>query len=381
MRVATCFSGIGCPELAWQNLGWNFVWKSEIHPFASAVLRHHYSSFPNLGDIKNVHQYAKKIQAKFGPVDLICGGSPCQSFSVAGLRRGLDDPRGNLMLTYLGVVSKFKPKWVVWENVPGVLSVDGGRAFATFITSLEELGYEIAYRILDAQHFGVPQRRRRVFVVGYFGDWRRAAAVLFDRQSMSGNIKPGTETGPASSPAAASGTGSDSSDFRRNIMAWNAKQSSTAGAIPGPVAPTLLTTTTNGIILFGDIWNGKVGNVSQTLQSHTTSYSTHSIPAVIRQKVFGPSRHPLSVQPTLSAFQQHYDLDTEAFVVNESEITIRRITPLEAERRQGFPDGYTYVPYNRKMATDSPRYFVIGNSMARPVLEWIGNRIKFVDAI
>jgi DNA (cytosine-5)-methyltransferase 1 len=124
------------------------------------------------------------------PIDLLVGGTPCQSFSVAGLRKGLADPRGNLMLTFLSIADKFKPKWVVWENVPGVLSSNGGKDFGTFLGALGELGYGFAYRVLDAQYFGVAQRRRRVFVVGYLGDWRVAAAVLFERESLQGNTKP-----------------------------------------------------------------------------------------------------------------------------------------------------------------------------------------------
>jgi site-specific DNA-cytosine methylase len=125
-----------------------------------------------------------------GPIDLFCGGTPCQSFSVAGLRKGLDDPRGNLMLTYLAIADKFRPRWLVWENVPGVLSSNGGRDFGAFLGGLGQLGYGFAYRVLDAQYFGVAQRRRRVFVVGYLGDWRPAAAVLFERDSLRGNPAP-----------------------------------------------------------------------------------------------------------------------------------------------------------------------------------------------
>ena len=127
-------------------------------------------------------------------LDLLVGGTPCQSFSVAGLRKGLEDPRGNLMLTYLGIAEKFKPKWLLWENVPGVLSSNGGEDFACLLKGMAELGYGFAYRVLDAQYFGVPQRRRRVFVVGYFGDWRSAAKVLFESESLQRDITPSRET-------------------------------------------------------------------------------------------------------------------------------------------------------------------------------------------
>src|SRR5690606_25073369 len=140
-------------------------------------------------------------------VDLLVGGTSCQSFSVAGLRKGLDDPRGNLALIYLAVADRYRPSWVVWENVPGVLSSNRGRDFGALPGGLAKLGYGWAYRVLDAQFVrtrglprAVPQRRRRVFVVGYLGDWRPAAAVLFDRQSMRGDPPPRREAGKGCAP-------------------------------------------------------------------------------------------------------------------------------------------------------------------------------------
>jgi DNA (cytosine-5)-methyltransferase 1 len=137
---------------------------------------------PNFGDLTQFRNWPDAT------VDLLVGGTPCQSFSVAGLRAGLDDPRGNLALVYLGVADRYRPRWVVWENVPGVLSSGKGRDFGAFLGGLGQLGYGWAYRVLDAQYVrtrlfsgAVPQRRRRVFVIGYLGDWRPAAAVLFDR--------------------------------------------------------------------------------------------------------------------------------------------------------------------------------------------------------
>jgi DNA (cytosine-5)-methyltransferase 1 len=139
-------------------------------------------------------------------IDLLVGGTPCQSFSVAGLRKGLEDPRGNLMLTYVGILDKFRPKWCIWENVPGVLSSNGGRDFGAFLGALGELGYGWSYRVLDAQHFGVPQRRRRVFVVGCLGDWTSPAKVLFESESLLGNSKTGRSKKQNSSASATSST-------------------------------------------------------------------------------------------------------------------------------------------------------------------------------
>ncbi|WP_394065384.1 DNA cytosine methyltransferase [Alcaligenes sp. WGS1538] len=189
MRFLSVCSGIEAASVAWNPLGWRAVAFSEIEPFPCAVLAHHYPDIPNWGDMTKFQEWPDE------PIDLLCGGTPCQSFSVAGLRKGLDDPRGNLMLTFGAIAAKYRPRWLVWENVPGVLSSNRGRDFGAFLRMLGQLGYGFAYRVLDAQYFGVPQRRRRVFVVGCLGDWRAAAAVLFERHSLSGDPAPRRETG------------------------------------------------------------------------------------------------------------------------------------------------------------------------------------------
>lgn len=188
MRYLSVCSGIEAASCAWHPLGWEPVAFSEIEAFPSAVLAHHYPDTPNWGDMTQFQEWPD------ADVDVLVGGTPCQSFSVAGLRKGLADPRGNLMLTYLAIAARYRPTWVVWENVPGVLSSNGGRDFGTLLGGLGKLGYGFAYRILDAQYFGVAQRRRRVFVVRCLGDWRRAAAVLLERASMSGHSPPCRKT-------------------------------------------------------------------------------------------------------------------------------------------------------------------------------------------
>ncbi len=181
MRFLSVCSGIEAASVAWNPLGWKAVAFSEIEPFPCAVLAHHYPDTPNWGDMTKFQEWPDE------PIDLLCGGTPCQSFSVAGLRKGLDDPRGNLMLTFGAIAAKYRPKWLVWENVPGVLSSNGGRDFGTFLGMLGQLGHGFAYRIHNAEYFGVPQRRRRVFVIGCLGDWRSAAAVLFEQESFKGD--------------------------------------------------------------------------------------------------------------------------------------------------------------------------------------------------
>ena len=185
MKYISVCSGIEAATVAWHHLGWEPAWFSEIEPFPCSVLKHHYPNVPNLGDMTKWSEWPDET------IDVLVGGTPCQSFSVAGKRGGMDDHRGQLALSFSAIAAKYKPRWIVWENVPGVLSSGGGRDFGSFLGSLVKLGYGLCYRVLDAQHFGVAQRRRRVFVVGHLGDWRRVAAVLFERESLCGNPAKG----------------------------------------------------------------------------------------------------------------------------------------------------------------------------------------------
>ena len=180
MKFASAFSGIGTDHIAWAPLGWQCAWFAETDKFPCEVLRQRFPDVSNLGDVT-------KIGAEHGPVDLLVGGSPCQSFSIAGKRKGMDDPRGSLALEFLALARRLRARWFVFENVPGLLSSNGGRGFARFLRAVSEHGYGAFWRVLDAQNFGVPQRRRRVFLVGYLGDWRPAAAVLLERESLRGN--------------------------------------------------------------------------------------------------------------------------------------------------------------------------------------------------
>jgi DNA (cytosine-5)-methyltransferase 1 len=182
-------------------MGWEAAFFSEIEKFPCAVLEHRYPDVPLHGDFTTIKEN------EYGKIDLLVGGTPCQSFSVAGLRGGLDDDRGNLALEFCRLAQREQPRWIVWENVPGVLSSSGGRDFGSILGALEDLGYGLAYRVLDAQYFGVAQRRRRVFVVGYLGDWRPAAAVLFERHSMSGHSAPSREKRKEATDTAATGAG------------------------------------------------------------------------------------------------------------------------------------------------------------------------------
>lgn len=181
IRYISLFSGIEAATVAWQQLGWEPIAYAEIEPFPKAVLEHHYPNVPDLGDVTKVDWKQYHHAA-----DVVVGGSPCQAFSIAGLRKALDDPRGQLMLEYLRACAEIDPEWIVWENVPGVLSAEHGRAFQSLLEAVAELWPDggAAWRVLDAQFFGVAQRRERVFLVVNTRDWRRAAPVLFERESL-----------------------------------------------------------------------------------------------------------------------------------------------------------------------------------------------------
>jgi DNA (cytosine-5)-methyltransferase 1 len=180
--------------MAWGPLGWQCAWVSEIDPFACAVLKHRHAGAPNLGDMTAADFVERAKQ--HGPIDLFVAGTPCQDYSVAGERAGMDGDRGKLTLRYLDIADGLRPEWLGWENVPGVLSSNGGRDFGRFLGQLGDLGYGWAYRVLDAQYFGLAQRRKRVFVVACAGaDWRRAGAVLFERGCLSGHPAPSREAG------------------------------------------------------------------------------------------------------------------------------------------------------------------------------------------
>jgi DNA (cytosine-5)-methyltransferase 1 len=200
LRYLSVCSGMEAATVAWHHMGWTPVGFSEIEPFPSQILKHHYPTIPNYGDLTKFKEWPIQRRA----VDLLVGGTPCQAFSVAGLRKGLDDPRGNLALTFLALADHLRPKYILWENVPGVLSSSKGEDFASFISALAELGYGFAWRVCDAQYFGVPQRRKRVFLLAIegAGNWRTAAEILFERKSLFGDIEEGDKEGEGVAPDA-----------------------------------------------------------------------------------------------------------------------------------------------------------------------------------
>jgi DNA (cytosine-5)-methyltransferase 1 len=524
-------SGIEAATVAWHPLGWKPSFFSEIEKFPRQVLTHHYPSTPLHGDFTTIQTN------DYNPIDLLVGGTPCQAFSVAGLRKGLDDPRGNLTLSFLGLAERLRPKWIVWENVPGVLSIDGGRAFGSFLGGMAQLGYGFAYRVLDAQYFGVPQRRRRVFVVGYFGDYRRAASVLFERECLRRHTAPfGKKRKSAStftqasigeyggssvgSPLRASGGdcggGSESVavSFKANMsypatyqdgiaptleamnqqaIAYSADVAPTldkgipgrgAGSlnagdghliatpftiapgvgenrdqvhasIPAPTAKTLSTVQSLEAHQGGTGVVTIMGSIAKTLTAHPQRLDAdienfavvqptepHAIAlaenTIGRQPHNGGNGdgfteggpmytlntsgvHAIAFEPgklkrlgegingdivgtlrasgsdnrpavAVDAYNQSIGDVSQALrsgansiehtggvIDKRNLIAVRRLTPTECERLQGFPDGYTDIKFGGKQTPDGPRYKALGNSMAVPVMAWIGRRIQIME--
>ena len=350
MRYLSVCSGVEAATVAWHHMGWQAAGFSEIEKFPSEVLAHHYPTVTNFGDMTKYKEWNLN-----DPIGLLVGGTPCQSFSVAGLRKGLDDPRGNLALTYLGILDHFRPKWCVWENVPGVLSSGGGRDFGSFLGALAELGYGFAYRVLDAQNFGVAQRRRRVFVVGCLGDWRPAAEVLFESESLSGNTKPSRTQRESVTGYVESSFG----QYREDVIAGTSKAS---GGVMGGGSETFIT---HCVETFPTLLSSTAG-VSRP-GNEATEHQTYV--AFGWQNSTSQSMSVDTITPTLDKSK------TPATLQN---MAVRRLTPVECERLQGFPDNYTNI---KDKCPDGPRYKAMGNSMAVPVMRWIGERINKVNSL
>ena len=416
MRYGSVCSGIEAASAAWHSLGWKAKWFSEIEPFPCSVLSHHYPDVPNLGDMTKWENWLDDS------IDVLVGGTPCQSFSVAGKRGGMDDHRGQLALSFSAIAKRYKPRWIVWENVPGVLSSGGGRDFGAFLGSLAELGYGCAYRVLDAQHFGVAQRRRRVFVVGHLGDWRCAAAVLFERKSLQrdsakgGKAREGSardvapsltaSNDPSRSPQSSEVTQqveavvratwapklaacleTTSSDYSRSdgfnmvAQAFTVAEARRTGTIElKDQAPTLTSQNKRGdtepcVLAFAQNQLGEVraGEVFNTINTNSNA-SGRNTPMVA---------FPANMSATQRASTEDVACNLQARnpTAVASALQVRRLTPIECERLQGFPDNYTNVPHRGKPAADGPRYKSLGNSMAVPVMRWIGERIQMVDLI
>ena len=490
MKYVSIFSGIDAATVAWHPLGWEPLAFSEIDPFPSAVLQHHYPDIPNLGDITKI-DWSPYV----GAADIVVGGSPCQSFSVAGKREGLAGASG-LMFEYIRAVRALRPRWFVWENVPGAFTSERGGAYRQLLSEMDALGYGLAWRVLDAQFFGVAQRRERVFLVGSLGTMR-CAEVLFERESLSwdhqssrekrkalteeaarrvgtadhdsGCLNPGetqsrrvyptsgvyptlstreksgqsqesvflcqtahsqsTELGVGESDVmntldTTNNTAVAALDFKVKPPAFLYSQGAKARSLGiSEISPTLKTDH-NPVVAFASNQRDEVRelevagalaaqpgikqqtyicradgqtnamegeNLAPTLTSHAkkdppliypVDESEEMKPVTLQIRGGKPGggkgaliQHDMSV--TLSTH------NTRTLITGDHEkrdLTVRRLTPRECERLQGFPDDYTDIPYrNKEHAPDGPRYKALGNSMAVPVMRWIGERIRMVE--
>jgi len=477
-------SGIEAASVAWHPLGWRPAFFSEIDAFPRAVLAERWPGVPIHGDFTTINE------GDYEAIELLVGGTPCQDFSVAGLRAGFAGERGGLTIEFVHLARRLCPRWLVWENVPGILSIDGGRAFGAFLRLLGQCGYGFAYRVLDAQHFGVPQRRRRVFVVGYLGDWRPAAAVLFEPESLRGDSAPSREAGKDIAAAIARSAGhhgrsSPRGDGADNLISFHGSQDpDISGDVTHPIGnqhngfgqcvafgidsdcldrsgegadksacarsglgieremAQAIRAKRPGAVAFGG--NNQAGEiaVSTAINAHGGPHGRQDFETetfVIQNATRGKDQNGLGVADgtmfTLDeashhavAFESRYarngrgapsDLvpplkaesgqtgkgDAAPLVAFQSsqsgmrisdqhptldshngsrrhhgalqEMSVRRLMPIECERLQGLPDGYTAVG----KAADGPRYRALGNSMAVPCMKWLGARIQWVEAI
>lgn len=454
MRYVSIFSGVEAATLAWEPLGWEPVAFSEIEPFQCAVLAERWPDVPNLGDITKI-DWKEEID---GAIDLVVGGSPCQSFSVAGKREGLKGASG-LMFEYIRCVQELRPRWFLWENVPGALTSEDGGAFGQLLSEMDELGYSLAWRVLDAQFFGVAQRRRRLFLVGHLGA-ESPAEVLFEPDCLPGNPQSSREKRKelarrAGRSAACAGF-KYSAALRANTIGhaeeqanmltadWHAPavfplqgnmigRADSAGpagkgyGMPGDPAFIMNCVDRQGIAMSqygteiagcptarGD--SSPCADVGQNIvcmtgtQAHchisdeiagclTAHMGKDDAPVVVGGQASGSWSDPIAmgdlnahtaicrnVCPTLKCGGDGAMVASKIGdkPTGPSHILVRRLTPLECERLQGFPDGHTLIAWKGKPADecpDGPRYKAIGNSMAVPVMRWLGERIEAADRI
>lgn len=449
MIYGSVCSGIEAASVAWEPLGWSPAFFSEIGKFPCQVLAHRFGSnmpneplqhngIPNLGDMNGYDEWGKY------PIDLLVGGTPCQDFSIAGLRAGLAGERGNLSLTFAEIARKYRPRWLVWENVPGVFSSNDGRDFASILGLLTgrsvtpptngwknagylvgyENAYSLAWRVLDAQYvrvdgfpYAVPQRRRRVFLVGYSGnDYRYPAAVLFDRESVCWHFAPRRKTQSRIAANAEKSIGTNCSDNNVNeavisvAAASSAKQDLTnhhvdtshplfvctlgysqsngLGISNYGVANTLEATTSVNqaiapIISLRDNRQYVVktaNNIATFDRQSNDEYGSNDVASTMNARDYkSPSdlvTHFRDVEP---AQNNGRTIASDCSAIEKQSIaSIRRLTPMECERLMGFPDNYTKIDAK---TPDAPRYKALGNSMAVNCMRWIGRRIEQVNAL
>lgn len=379
MRFGSICSGIGAAELAFGKLGWECGFMSEIEPFARSVLEERFGG--------KIHGDFTQIENE--EADVLVGGTPCQSFSVAGQRAGIDDPRGNLTIEYARLVMRVRPRWFILENVPGILLSSGGADFATILAAFSRReivapgkwknagiveagagGYGLAWRVYDAQYFGVCQRRRRCFVVGHLGDWRPPAALHFVgagvRRDNQSSGKAGAKIGSITKQCA---NGADDNAAQQGHIALGFDEMIAGGCITqrdkaftsrGGQQPMVVYQQNCGHGKFEphDKLPVATAGFSKTTNTPIAVGFAENIGgegSIIREKAYSPRA------------------GKAARVVDN--LVPRRLTEIEVERAMGFPDGWTDV----EGATKTKRYKALGNSMAVPVMYYLGRRLEMVE--
>ena len=440
MKFISCFSGIEAASVASKHIGWKALAFSEIEPFASAVLAHHYPEVPNVGDITKANWGEYN-----GKADIVVGGSPCQSYSIAGLRKSLDDERGNLTLEYMRAIHSIKPRWIMWENVTGVFTAKGN-PFGQFlaglcgydssieppndkwttsgwITAANEESYSVAWRVLDAQHFGVPQRRRRIFLVGHIGtrNWWKPLEVLFERKSEGWNPPQSRDKGKSITESSGScfaiimgQTGANGTNVSIDVSPTLDRASP-----PAVVPITKVVIPLNTMTIMGrpsdDIkprMGSGIGKETDPCPTITKAHShavciSETMVSVDTDRVVGSlcardfkgvgnqyvsEGKVVVMHPSQIAFDSRQDCisSEKVFGALSSSLpqsqaviapVVRRITPVECARLQGFPDTYLDVMLKGKAATDGHKYKALGNSWAIPCVKWIFDRLQQVDSI
>jgi DNA (cytosine-5)-methyltransferase 1 len=465
MKFGSVCSGIEAASVAWHKLGWSASWLAEIEPFPSAVLAHHYPDVPSLGDMTLLPE--KILSGEIEAPDILCGGTPCQAFSIAGNRNSLDDARGNLSIIFCEIANaidsvRTTPAIIFWENVPGVLNTKDN-AFGCFLAGLAGEDGElkpsgkkwtnagcvfgpkraVAWRVLDAQYFGLAQRRKRVFVVASARDDFNPAKILFEFDGLRRDTAPSRNKGETTTTDAQSGIGTYN---KQRIGEYSTEDvASTCAARDYKDATDLVTYENFKSVYEMHAQDARVQNVGDVLPTMSATYGSGggNIPVTygIAENIINRQDHnggngigsQKELQYTLNATGVHgiatmseiagtldasyykgqgsrqggeREFVAQSFAQNQlgevrvgdvfntlntnsnasgrntpllmTQMAVRRLTPTECERLQGFPDGYTQIPWRNKSAEDcpdGPRYKALGNSWAVPVVAWIGERI------
>jgi len=399
VRYLSLFSGIEACSVAWKD--WEAVAYCEFDQFPSAVLQHHYPDIPNLGDVTKI---TEKDVKNLGQIDLVVFGSPCQDLSVAGKRKGLDGERSGLFNDAMRIIRWAREhcgcRFALWENVPGAFSSNEGRDFAVVVgemagcklgvptggwkntgVAIGEDGF-LEWRVLDAQWFGVPQRRRRIFALADFGEWRDRPPILLEREGLQRNSKPSRQTGKRSTTnieeSIIARMRGDCAEIANCLQTtchdWSRADGFNMIVVPSSVAYSIIADVTPkiGEEVCGALRaNGGGGivppSVVYPIQDKATRHKGRTGKGSGNGLGIGKADDPA---PTLTAGDKH---------AVATKMQVRRLTPIECERLQGFPDNYTRIPFRGKpeeSCPNSPRYKALGNSMAVPVMKWIGERIE-----